>query len=138
MLLLGTNLPITKLMWFAFRKNNVPPEVLAAYSAPFPSPLFKAGAARWPLLVPLLKDDPVTAHMAAARNCLKTWRKPVLVMFGDSDPITRTAESLFLNLVPHSKAGFTSKHSTLKAIQPIYPFNPLLKRSTINPTRVYI
>ena len=107
-LLVGTNLPISKLMGFAFQKNNVPAEVLEAYSAPFPSVLFKAGAARWPLLVPLLKDDPVTAHMAAARNCLKTWRKPVLVMFGDSDPITRTAESLFLNLVPHSKAGFTS------------------------------
>ena len=38
---------------------------------------------RWPLLVPMWKDDPVTAHMEAARNCLKTWRKPALVMFGD-------------------------------------------------------
>ena len=107
-LLVGTNLPISRLMRFAFQKNNVPSEVVEAYSAPFPSALFKAGAAQWPLLVPLLKDDPVTAHMTAARNCLKTWRKPVLVMFADSDPITRGAESLFLNLVPHSKAGFTS------------------------------
>ena len=54
-------------------------------------------------MVPMLKDDPVTAHMEAARNCLKTWRKPVLVMFGDSDPVTRTSEQLFLNLVPHHK-----------------------------------
>ena len=54
-------------------------------------------------MVPMLKDDPVTAHMVAARNCLKTWRKPVLVMFGDSDPVTRTSEQLFLNLVPHHK-----------------------------------
>ena len=110
-LLLGTNIPISKLMSFAFQRNNVSEEVVAAYSAPFPSRLFKAGAAKWPLMVPLLKvsnenyltienilimllfspppssislkDDPVTAHMEAARNCLKTWKKPVLVMFGD-------------------------------------------------------
>ena len=82
-LLLGTNLPVSKLMTFAFQRNNVSQEVVEAYNAPFPSRLFKAGAAKWPLMVPLLKDDPVTAHLEAARNCLKTWRKPVLVMFGD-------------------------------------------------------
>ena len=38
---------------------------------------------RWPQLVPMFKDDPVTVHMENARNCLKTWRKPALVMFGD-------------------------------------------------------
>ena len=41
------------------------------------------GVAKWPLLVPLFRDDPVAQHMVEARNCLKTWTKPALVMFGD-------------------------------------------------------
>jgi len=99
-LLIGTNLPVTRLFNMMY-KGKVDQAVIDAYGAPFPSRLFKAGAARWPLLVPMLKDDPVTAHLEAARNCLKTWRKPVLVMFGDKDPITKSSEALFLNLVPH-------------------------------------
>ena len=76
-------------------------------------------------MVPMLKDDPVCVHMENARNCLKTWRKPVLVMFGDSDPITRGAESLFLNLVPHSKAGLTSHHRAHLGKVRKTPFFPL-------------
>jgi hypothetical protein len=41
------------------------------------------GVAKWPLLVPLYRDDPVAQHMLEARNCLKTWSKPALIMFGD-------------------------------------------------------
>ena len=83
MQLIGTNLPVDRVFDFALKKQNVDPAVVSAYAAPFPSALFKGGAARWPLLVPMLKDDPVTAHLEAARNCLKTWKKPVLVMFSD-------------------------------------------------------
>ena len=81
--LFGTNLPIERVFGFALKKNNVDPAVVAAYAAPFPSRLYKGGAARWPLLVPMLKADPVTAHLEGARNCLRTWKKPVLVMFSD-------------------------------------------------------
>jgi len=102
-LLLGTNLPVERVFSFALKKHNVDPRVVSAYAAPFPSRLYKAGAAKWPLLVPLFKDDPVTAHMEAARNCLKTWKKPALVMFSDSDPVTRGSEKLFLNIIPHAK-----------------------------------
>jgi len=101
--LIGTNLPVGRVFSFILKKHNVDPAVIAAYAAPFPSRLYKGGAARWPLLVPLLKDDPVTAHLEAARNCLKTWKRPVLVMFSDSDPVTRGSEKLFLNLVPQAK-----------------------------------
>ena len=31
------------------------PAIPDAYSAPFPSSLYKAGAAQWPLLVPMIK-----------------------------------------------------------------------------------
>jgi len=101
-LLFGTHLPVRKL-FDLFYGSKVDSKVIDAYGAPFPSRMFKAGTAKWPQLVPMFKDDPVTVHMENARNCLKTWRKPALVMFGDSDPITRSAESIFLNLIPHHK-----------------------------------
>ena len=70
---------------FLFKRSakNMDPDVVSAYGAPFPSSLYKGGVARWPVMVPLFKDDQVTAHMEAARNCLRTWKKPALVMFGD-------------------------------------------------------
>ena len=80
MLLLGSNLPVSKLMGFAFQKNNVPPEVVEAYSAPFPSPLFKAGAARWPLLVPLLKAAWSTLIGRGMSRLGSHWSRASLVM----------------------------------------------------------
>lgn len=101
--LLGTSLPLSTLFSIAFRKFKLSPSIIAGYSAPHPTPLYSGGVAAWPLLVPLFIDDAVTPHMWEARNCLKTWKKPVLVMFSDSDPITRGQEKLFLNLVPTAK-----------------------------------
>ena len=80
-----------------------PDEVAEAYNAPFPDASYKAGAAQWPKLVPLYKDDTVAPHMVAARNFLKTWQKPMLIMFSDGDPITRGQEKMFKNLVPKAR-----------------------------------
>ena len=80
MLLVGTNLPISRLMGFAFKKNNVPSDVVEAYSAPFPSALFKAGAARWPLLVPLLKADWSTLIGRGMSRLGSHWSRASLVM----------------------------------------------------------
>ena len=65
----------------------LPPEVVAAYEAPFPDAASKAGAAQFPLLVPLTGDDPGAAEMGRVADALATWQKPALVMFSDSDPI---------------------------------------------------
>jgi len=100
-LLLGTFLPIHRI-FSAFLKSKTP-DIPAAYSAPFPSSLYKAGAARWPLLVPMIKDDPVAAHMVEASECLSKWTKPALVMFSTGDPVTRGQEKVFLKLIPHAK-----------------------------------
>jgi haloalkane dehalogenase len=67
--------------------TTLPPEVVAAYEAPFPTRESKAGAQRFPLLVPLAEDDPGVAEMRATQDALSRWDKPALVAFSDCDPV---------------------------------------------------
>ena len=79
--------------------SRFPKAVTDAYVAPFPSSLYMGGVAKWPLLVPLFRDDPVAQHMVEARNCLKTWTKPALVMFGDEGRMLARSEHALENQV---------------------------------------
>lgn len=67
--------------------KQLPDEIVAAYEAPFPDAASKAGAAAFPLLVPLQPGDPGAAEMAHVSETLENWHKPVLVAFSDQDPI---------------------------------------------------
>jgi haloalkane dehalogenase len=78
----------------------LPPEVVAAYDAPFPDAAFKAGARAFPDLIPQTPDDPATPANQRAWEQLTTWSKPFLCLYGDSDPITRGADRAFLERVP--------------------------------------
>ncbi|HZV50172.1 MAG TPA: haloalkane dehalogenase [Candidatus Dormibacteraeota bacterium] len=84
-------------------REPLPPEVVAAYDAPFPDETYKAGPRRLPLLVPTSPSDPAAAANRRAWQALQRWEKPFLCVFSDGDPITRGADEPMRRLVPGAR-----------------------------------
>jgi haloalkane dehalogenase len=80
--------------------TDVPDEVIAAYEAPFPTPESKAGARAFPLMLPLTPGDPGAEAGQKVADALREDERPVLLMWGDSDPalpldpVGRTVQTL--------------------------------------------
>jgi haloalkane dehalogenase len=91
-------------------KTELPADVIAAYDAPFPDDSYKAGARKFPALVPTKPDDPASAANRNAWEVFHAWEKPFLCAFSDQDPITRGADRRFQELVPGTKG---QPHTTI-------------------------
>jgi haloalkane dehalogenase len=74
-------------------------EVVAAYDAPFPDDAYKAGARKFPSLVPTSPHDPEHDANVKAWDVLRSFEKPFLCAFSDSDPITKGGERQFIGQV---------------------------------------
>jgi haloalkane dehalogenase len=80
--------------------TELPPDVIAAYDAPFPDETYKEGARQFPALVPISPDDPEAEPNRQAWEVLGRYERPFLTAFGDSDPITRGGDLVFQAAVP--------------------------------------
>lgn len=84
-------------------KRGLSANEIAAYDAPYPEERFKAGARRFPALVPVTPEHGSVAENIAAWTVLEAWPKPVLTAFSDGDPVTRGGERVFQSRMPGAK-----------------------------------
>ena len=95
-------LPIGEILAMGTKKG-LSDGVKAAYVAPFPDETFKAGARRFPALVPITPQHASVAENKAAWEVLAKFNKPFLTLFSDSDPVTKGGERVFQERVPGTK-----------------------------------
>ena len=83
-------------------------DVVAAYDAPYPLPESKTGPLMFPELVPTEPDHPSARKMLEVREALRSWDRPALIVFSDSDPIfsPRVGER-FAELIPGAEPAET-------------------------------
>ncbi|HET9501284.1 MAG TPA: haloalkane dehalogenase [Marmoricola sp.] len=103
------DLPVGLLVQFG-SASELPPEVVAAYDAPFPDVSYKAGAKAMPDLIPQDPDNVASAPAQAAWEVLRQYDRPFLCAFSDGDPITRHADALFTGQVPGAEG---QPHTTI-------------------------
>jgi haloalkane dehalogenase len=88
-------------------------EEVAAYDAPFPDDSFKAGARKFPALVPIAPDDPAAPANRAAWEVLSSLEQPFVCAFGDSDPITAGGAAVLQKMIPGANG---QPHETLEHV----------------------
>lgn len=82
----GLDLPVGRVMSSSV-VNPLDETIVAAYEAPFPTRESKAGAAAFPLLVPIAAGDAAAERMRELAADLRSWQVPALVIWSDQDPV---------------------------------------------------
>jgi haloalkane dehalogenase len=83
--------------------HRPPPEVLAAYDAPFPDGRYQAGMRQFPTLIPLSRNDPAAARNRATWAALARFDRPLLTAYSDGDDASAGWEALFAERVPGAR-----------------------------------
>ena len=86
---------------------------IRAYEAPFPDETYKQGARQFPSLVPILPDDPAIPANREGWKVLEAFNKPLITIFGDSDPVSQGGHKRFQESVPGAQG---QKHQILKGV----------------------
>jgi len=91
------------------RKRTLSDAEAAAYNAPFPSAEYQTAALAFPRLVPIRPDYPGAYENRVAIEKLKTLDLPVLLPWGDADPVLGKLEpelrAIFRNVAPPLTIG---------------------------------
>ena len=99
----GTDIVAGQLLRLAL-VQPVTDEVIAAYDAPFPVPESRVGIVQFPELVPTSPQHPNAARMLEVREGLRSFDRPALILFSDSDPIfPRRAAEVLAELLPNAR-----------------------------------
>ena len=61
--------------------KKLAPEIIAAFDAPYPDESYKTGPRRFPMILPIMPDDPAAIANGKAWEVLAGWQKPVLTLF---------------------------------------------------------
>ena len=91
--------------------SDVPPDVAAAYDAPFPEPRYLAAVRQFPILIPITRSDPGAKLNRATWRVLEIFDRPVLTTFSDSDPTTAGWDRVFQQRIPGASG---QPHLTLR------------------------
>ena len=81
-------------------QRPVPPDVAAAYDAPFPDERYRAGLRQFPALIPLTGADPTARLNRRTWAALASWSRPLLTAYSDGDPASRGWDRVFQERVP--------------------------------------
>lgn len=81
----------------------LPPEVLAAYDAPFPDASLTAGLRQMTALLPLTPHDPGARIGRRAMRALEEFTRPFVTAYSDGDLATRGWETVFQERVPGAR-----------------------------------
>lgn len=115
----GGRVPLAFRLWLAFSRyaprlpigwligkgtvRGLTAQERGAYDAPFPDERYKAGARRFPALVPITDAHASVSECRAAWAALTRFDKPFVTAYGDRDPITRGQDRRFQDNIPGAR-----------------------------------
>jgi haloalkane dehalogenase len=107
----------TRFPWFLFKPGFAKPlseMVYRAYRAPYPTPAYEQGLAKFPVLIAVTPDNPGVPLNKAAWSKLKNFDKPFLTLFGAKDIVARGVDRKLQRHIPGAASQAHERMPTAK------------------------